>query len=117
MSALNAEIKPWFSANQNCREGRFNQVGNSFYLSQAVHNLSPGARWLYQCMGIESGGRRDFVFPHSAAKKYGIPKTTFDRHAAELVEKGFVERILPPGRERWVKAEYRFCLGWKECSK
>lgn len=57
------------------------------------------------------------IFPRSAAKKYGIPTTTFERHVAELVEKGFIERVMPPGGERWVKAEYRFRLDWKGFAK
>ena len=116
-AARNVPIKPWLSANQDCREGRFIQPGNSLFLSPVVHGLSAGARWLYLCMCMESGGGMNVIFPRSAAKKYGIPISSFERYAAELVEKGFVERVLPPGRERWVKAEYRFCLEWKGCAK
>ena len=78
------EIKPWLSARPDCKEGRFIQVGNSFLLSEKIQNLSAGARWTYLSMAMESGGNRQFHFPLSSAKKYGISKSALSRHIIEL---------------------------------
>lgn len=78
------DIKPWFSAKADCRERRFIQVGNTLLLSPAFRKLSCGAQQLYLCMGMESGRRRGFTFPQSAAKKYGFAPTRFWRYVAEL---------------------------------
>lgn len=50
-------IKPWLSARLDCKEGRFIQVGNSLLLSKEFQALTAGARFLYLCMTMESGGR------------------------------------------------------------
>ena len=113
-AARNVEIKPWLSGNLNNREGRFIQVGNSLLLSHSFQDLSAGARHLYLCLCMESGGNSHVTFPRNSAKKYGIPITSFDRYRAELVERGFIERVLTPDRERWAKAEFRFILNWKK---
>lgn len=112
-SAEHVKISPWLSARQNNREKRFIQVGNSFVLSPKVHELTLGARWLYFCLLMESGGNHEVVFPHAAAKKYGIASTSFERNVHELETHGFVERVQPPGQERWVKSRFRFCTRWK----
>lgn len=41
-------------------------------------------------MSMESGGQREFVFPLSAAKKYGIAEQTLRRHIDELTASGFI---------------------------
>lgn len=112
-AARNVEIKPWLSGNSDNREGRFIQVGNSFLLNQSVQKLSAGARCLYLCMAMESGGGRDVTFPRKSAKKYGIAESSFDRYTKELCENGFLTRIISESRDRCVPAEYRFCMEWK----
>lgn len=113
-AARNVEIKPWLSGNPDNREGRFIQAGNSFLLNRSVQKLNAGARWLYLCMAMESGGGRDVTFPRSSAKKYGIKDTSFDRYTKELCERGFLTRIIPESRDRCESAKYRFCLDWKK---
>lgn len=113
-AAPNVKISRWLSANHDNREGRFIQVGNSFMLSPKVHELTHGAQWLYFCMLMESGGNQEVVFPRSAAKKYRIASTSFERNVHELETHGFVERVQPPGQERWVKSRFRFCIKWKQ---
>lgn len=116
-AARNVEIKPWLSGRPDNREGRFIQVGNSFLLDRSVQELSAGARFLYLCMAMESGGGRYVTFPRKSAKKYGIAETSFDRYTKELCESGFMERIMPESRDKWVPAEYRFCFTWKSGKK
>lgn len=83
-------IKPWLSARLDCKEGRFVQVGNSLLLSKKFQALTAGARFLYLCMTMESAGKREFIFPKSAAEKYGIARNSLTRQVAELQDKGFI---------------------------
>lgn len=103
---------PWLSARPDCKEGRFVQVGNSLLLSSCFQDLSAGARFLYLCMAMESGGKRDFTFPLSSAKKYGIAKNSFSRYIKELSDSGFISvhsmaNLRQPN-------EYSFSFVWKE---
>lgn len=50
------------------KEKRFIQVGNSLLLSKQFHALSTGSRFLYFCMAMESGGRKNFILPQKDAK-------------------------------------------------
>ena len=105
-------IKSWLSARSDCKEGRFIQVGNSLLLSSCFQGLSAGARFLYLCMAMESGGKRDFTFPLSSAKKYGIAKNSFSRYIKELSDSGFISvhsmaNLRQPN-------EYSFSFAWKE---
>ena len=111
-AAKQVEIKAWLSANQDCREGRFVQLGNSFLFSEKVKTLSCGAFHLFLCMAMESGGRREFKFPKSSASKYGIPHRSFLRRLLELVESGF---IMCKQNNRNIRQEnvYAFCFDWK----
>ena len=59
-------IVPALSANVDNKEKRFIQVGNSLLLSKQFHALSTGSRFLYFCMAMESGGRKEGF--HSSAK-------------------------------------------------
>ncbi len=87
-------------------------AGNSLLLSPMFHALHDGAKNLYLCMAMESGGRREFTFPASSAKKYGIPQSSFDRYKRELIVKGFI-RVLYSGRLTREKSAYEFCFDWK----
>lgn len=82
---------PWMSAKPDCKERRFLQVGNSLLLSKKFQALGPGPRMLYLCMAMESGGRRTFLLPRSAAKKYGVPSTSLRRYIRQLADGGFVK--------------------------
>lgn len=106
-------LLPWLSAHIDGKEGRFVQVGNSFFLSKAVQGLSPGAQRLYLAMALESGGKREFFFPRSTAKKHGFAETSFSRYVKELTEKKFIEVVFS-GRFSHEKNLYRFSLDWKK---
>lgn len=104
-------IKPWLSARSDCKEGRFIQCGNSLLLSNEFQGLTAGARFLYFCMAMESGGKREFVFPLTSAKKYGIAKNSLTRQIAELKEAGFIH-VQSMANLRQPN-EYCFSFDWK----
>lgn len=120
-TAKKCKIDPWLSARLDCSEGRFIQVGNSLFLSRkdeetgAEKNvflqLNSGARFLYLCMTLEAGGRRDFVFPLKASKKYGLSETTFRRGVSALIEKGLITK--KSGKTVRLPNLYQFSFNWK----
>lgn len=89
------------------------QVGNSLMLSEAVQALTPGARWLYFAMAMESGGKPEMTFTHSVAKKYGIASSSFERQIKELCDHGFIERIPDPDMMQFAPGRYHFTVAWK----
>ena len=103
---------PWLSARPDNKEGRFLMVGNSFLLSEKVQNLSPGARFMYLSMAMESAGKREFTFSRSTAQKFGISETTAARYIKELSSSGFIETVSC-GRFARVPNVYRFSFSWK----
>ena len=111
-AAVNCKILPWLSGRSDCREGRYLQIGNSLLLSEQMKNLNYGARYLYLCMGMESGGCREFEFPVSSAKKYGIPRNSFDRHKSELISAGLVD-LKASGRTTRENNIYSFRTDWQ----
>jgi hypothetical protein len=112
-SAQNCDILAWASAKLDCKEGRFIQLGNSFLLSPAVHDLSGTAFRLYVYMLVESGGKKEFKFPRQVMiKKYGLSVSSARNAIQELIEKGFI-KITASGRTTREANEYEFCLTWK----
>lgn len=61
-------IVPALSAKVDNKGKRFIQVGNSLLLSKQFHAFSTGSRFLYFCMAMESGGRKNFILPQKDAK-------------------------------------------------
>lgn len=110
--AQNVAISPWLSAKKDCREGRFLQVGNSLLLSEEFQTLKDSAKFLYFCMALECGGRPEFEFPLSTAKKYGIPGTTFRRVIQDLINGHFIE-VISSGKTTREPNDYRFISEWK----
>ncbi len=100
-------LLPWLSARPDGKDGRFIQVGNSLLLSKRFQSLSRGAQHLYLCMAMESGGRREFIFPLSAAKKYGISSTCLRRQIGELKSEGFL--CVDCMKSLRIPNVYRFC--------
>lgn len=111
-AARNCNILPWLSARGDSSEGRFLQIGNSLLLSKSFQALSAGAQVLYLCMSMESAGRREFVFPRTAAKKYGIPPRSLLRYVAELTDAGFIDKTSLKNLRQ--PNEYQFSFRWKE---
>ena len=115
-SAEKCTIRPWLSAKQDSKEGRFLQIGNSLLLSDQFHELSNGAKVLYICMAMESGGRQEFQFSQAAAGKYGFAPTSFDRSKKELIQAGCII-LKSSGRLTREKNEYAFPTDRFKCTK
>ena len=64
-------------------------------------------------MTIEAGGKREFIFTHSAAKKYGVSPSSYDRFLKELKDGGFVEKIEHEDLAQYAPGKYRFSYRWK----
>lgn len=106
-----APLKPWLSATADCYDGRFIQVGRSLLQSAEFQMLSAGARMLYLCLCVESGGKRDFQFPLSVAKKYGIANVSLRRQIDELTERGFI--TVTSGANARAPNLYSFSHEWR----
>lgn len=104
-------IVQWLSARSDNRESRFIQVGNSLVLSHEFQDLGVGTRYLYLCMAMESGGKRDFTFPQKAAEKYGIKPSSLWRHIKELEAGKFIK--VYSGKPTREPNKYEFCPQWK----
>ena len=104
-------IVPWLSAKPDSYEKRFIQVGNSLVLSDQFQNLGIGTRYLYFCMAMESGGKRDFTFPQKVAEKYGIKPSSLRRHIDELEAGKFIK--VYSGKPTREPNKYIFCQEWK----
>lgn len=110
-----ATLLAWLSARPDCKDGRFVQVGNSLLLSEQFQTLSAGARFTYFAMCMESGGKREFVFPLAAAKKYGIASMSLRRQIDELVNSGFI--TVRSGACVRAPNIYSFSFDWKSKSE
>lgn len=111
------QLNPWLSAHYDGKEKRFIQIGNSFLLDKRVHALSNGAVKLYFCIAMESGGKTETRFTHSAAKKYGISSTSYDRYLKELQQAGFVKLSGRTGNSRFSPNILAFAFDWKSTSE
>jgi len=105
------ELVPWMSARPDNVEKRFIQVGNTLLFNEAFGSLTVGCRYLYFCMSMESAGKRRFVFPQAAAKKYGIAPSSLRRHVDELEAKRFIK--VYSGQCVRKPNIYEFCFDWK----
>ena len=110
-TAKQAEIKPWLSARQDCKEGRFIQVGNSLLLSDEFQKLSATAQILYLSLAMESGGRKETILSRANAKKYGISAATYSRSIKQLSAAGFIQ--IDETRGRYESNKFTFSTEWK----
>lgn len=53
------------------------------------------------------------MFPRSAAKKYGIPVSSFERYTKELRSVGLIELMKNDCLMQFAPNTYRFCMSWK----
>ncbi len=111
-TAKNCNVRPWLSANGDCREAIFTLVGNSLLLSETFQRLTPGAQMTYICMTVQSAGKREFQFPRATARKYGIADKSFRRYVRELETAGFIN--VNSGKITREPNIYSFSLQWKQ---
>ena len=110
-SKTKVELVPWMSARPDNVEKRFIQVGNSLLFNKEFQSLGAGSQMLYLCMSMESAGKRRFIFPQAAAKKYKITPSSLRRHVDELEAKGFIK--VYSGKATREPNLYEFCYDWK----
>ena len=115
--AENVKISSWLSANDDNRERRFIQVGNSLLFSAAFQDLNAGARMLYLSMTMEAGGKREFTFSHGAGRKYGFKNTTFDRYIKELQKAGFIKLLADHDTGRFSANKFQFVFDWRKTGR
>lgn len=108
-----APFKYWASAEKNCIEKKFNQIGASMYRDKRIQALKPKTFLVYQCCMLESAGQESFKLPADAAlRDYGISHGTFQRAMKELREAGFIE-IVASGKNLSGPTEYKFSRVWR----
>ncbi len=112
MSKKRAQPLPfWLTATADGRES-FIRIGQTLLKSTQFQALSTGTRYLYVCMAAESKGEREFTFPLSAAKSYGITKNSLTRHVEELKRAGFI--TVNSGANVRAPNIYTFSFSWRE---
>lgn len=111
-AAENCKILPWLSANHPPSDKRFIQIGNSLLLSKKYQALHDTSRTLYECLAMESGGKRFVKLSRrQAEKKYGIKEATYTRAKKELIEKGFIR--IKDNTGRYETNCFEFIDDWK----
>ena len=111
-TAEQCNISYWLTAKPDGKEGRFIMVGNSFLLSERVHELPASARCVYLAMAMECGGKAHFTFPERTMKKYGFDPSTAKRAIKTLIANGFITCTCS-GKNTRTANEYKFCFRWK----
>lgn len=104
-------FKPWESRNANGIEKRFIRLGVTQMSCERMRKLSSSAFKIYCYMKIESGGSRQFTFPHNKYASFAT-KPTFFRALKELEQNGFIDIIQRNGNLR-ISNVYAFSDRWK----
>jgi len=76
-------FKPWETKNADGMERRFIRMGNTQMCSERMRKLSSIAFKIYCYMKLESGGSKQFAFPHNKYASY-VTKPTFFRALRNL---------------------------------
>lgn len=103
----------WASAKDDCREQRFAQIGNSLFYDPRFQSLSVGARHLYFCCILESGGKKEFQFPAVKIKALGLKERSTRSHFDELIAHGFIEK-KSSGQNTRTPNDYLFSQEWRK---
>ena len=101
----------WESKADGGIEKRYFRLGATIMASEAMRGLSSSAFKIYCYMRIESGGKREFRFPHCKYQSF-MSKPTFFKARDELVQKGFVD-IVRNNRNLRQANIYAFSDRWK----
>ena len=106
-AAPHCKINSWLSANHDCVEISFIQVGGSLLKSSTF-----ATRHVYFCCALEAAGKQDFIFPESFNKKYGISNSTATRALSDLTKNGFI-KVTFSGKINRLPNKYQFNYEWK----
>lgn len=108
-------IAPHLSANKDCKEKAFLQVGLSLLKDKRFFTLSGAAKDVYLALSMECG-KDNFSytkFTHGKALQYGISRSSYFRGTKELLKKGFIKALRGEGDPQYSPNEFRFCMDWK----
>lgn len=105
-------LKDWSSALPALNDKMFAQIGTSLLHHDNFRTLTAGAKHLYICMVAECMGKREFTFPLSTAKGYGISKNSLSRHISELEKEGFI--VKQSGKTSREPNIFCFVYAWKQ---
>ena len=105
-------FSPWETKKNDGIEKRYIRLGASQMASEPMRALSNSAFKIYCYMRLESGGKKEFTFPHQKYQSYMSKPTFFDAQK-ELVEKGFIDVIQRNKNVRKANV-YAFSERWKE---
>ena len=113
-AASQCKISGWMSANSDCREKAFLQVGVSLLTSKVYRKLPDAAKTVYLAMCAEAGKNREFRFSRGIAKNYGFEdERRYYRGVEALVAAGFIETVAEPGAAQYAPSKFRFSFAWK----
>ena len=92
-----------------CRrdDRKFFRIYESLAESELFCNLTPAAQLLYIHMGLASGGKIEFEFPHARYSKI-MSSSTFQAAKKQLIEAGFLTETV----YRCRKNRYKFSSEW-----
>lgn len=102
---------PWETRSTDGIEKRYIRMGATIMASEAMRSLSSSAFRVYCYMRLESGGKKEFRFPHNKYRAY-MSKPTFFKARDELVEKGFID-IVRNNKNLRQANDYAFSERWK----
>ncbi len=105
-------ISPWASGTLDGAEPHYLQVGVKLFEHPVFQSLTPLQRYLYLCMLHDAEGRKEFVFPNSRIKHFGMKNTAARDGIEVLIQKGFIVRLFS-GKATREKSGYAFSQAWK----
>lgn len=105
-------FSPWETRNADGTEKRYIRLGVTQMSSEAMRGLSGNAFKIYCYMRIESGGKKEFTFPHAKYRSY-LSKPTFFRVIKELEDKGFID-VVQHNKNIRTSNLYAFSEQWKQ---
>lgn len=102
----------WQTLKEKGIEERYIRLGNSQLLHAAMIDLGDKAFRLYVYMLLESGGKKEFIFPRSKYKRLA-GNTVFQNAKEELIKKGFIA-IKQNNANLRKPNVYQFSEDWKK---
>lgn len=104
-------VQPWETKNTDGIEKRYIRLGNTQMVSEVMRKLSSSAFKTYVYMKLESGGNKEFKFPHTKYSSY-MSKPTFFKALKELEDKGFID-VVQHNKNLRISNVYAFSDRWK----
>lgn len=104
-------VQAFWLSYTNATNEPFTQFGVSLPQSEPFQRLSNPSKLVYLYMALEAKGNKQFEFPLSVAKKYGVSNSTLRRSVEELKGAGFIQSVS--GKSSRTPTSYEFSKSWK----